>query len=129
MKYTKVVCGIIWNKGKVFIARRKPEKSLGGFWEFPGGKIEPDEDSMTAIQRELFEEFGMSILNIRFFGSHIHEYDSFSIELLAYECEFESATFLLSDHDDFAFVRIKELTDYDIAPADKFFVTRLYNAV
>lgn len=129
MKPIRVVCGIIWNARKVFIARRKPEKNLGGFWEFPGGKLEPDEDSILAIQRELHEEFGMNISNIRFFSSHIHEYETFAIELLSYECEFESASFLLTDHDDYVFVRIEELTGFKIAPADKFIVTTLMNAL
>jgi 8-oxo-dGTP diphosphatase len=48
MGMIKVVCGIIYKNDKIFICRRKPSKSLGGFREFPGGKIEQgesDEDS------------------------------------------------------------------------------------
>lgn len=125
MKPIKVVCGIIWKEGQVFIARRKPEKSQGGFWEFPGGKQEEHEDSDTALLRELDEELGMQVTITQFFGSHIHHYDTVSIELIAYECDFVSATFCLADHDEVKFVMPKDLKNYKIAAADQFIIDRL----
>ncbi|MGB1518467.1 MAG: NUDIX domain-containing protein, partial [Crocinitomicaceae bacterium] len=57
-----VICGIITNaEGKIFIARRKKDKSLGGKWEFPGGKIEKDETQEECLQRELNEELNMQV--------------------------------------------------------------------
>lgn len=53
----KVVCGVIENElGQLLIARRPEGKSLGGFWEFPGGKIEEGESPEAALRRELQEE-------------------------------------------------------------------------
>lgn len=118
MKIIKVVCGIIWKEGKVFIARRKPEKSLGGFWEFPGGKIEEGEDPKEALARELKEELGMDITIERFFGSNIHAYENFTIELIAYECEFVEASFKLTDHDEWKFIEPSALSNEKLAPAD-----------
>ena len=46
----KVVCGIIEHNGKIFICRRKEGKSLAGHWEFPGGKIEPNETPEEALK-------------------------------------------------------------------------------
>ena len=40
----RVVCGIIYYEEKVFICRRNSNKSSGGYWEFPGGKIEEGEN-------------------------------------------------------------------------------------
>jgi len=125
MKPIKVVCGIIWKDGKVFIARRKPNKSLAGFWEFPGGKLEEGEKAETALCRELEEELGMKIKISDFFGSKVHHYDTFSIELSAYTCEFLSASYQLTDHDEIAFVPINNLSNYQIAPADLFIVDLL----
>lgn len=125
MKSIKVVCGIIWKDGQVLIARRKPEKSLGGYWEFPGGKLEVGEDAETALVRELKEEMGMTLNNLRYYGTHTHQYDSFSIELLAYECDFVDATFELTDHDEIAFIIPKQLRNHKIAPADIYFVNTL----
>jgi len=121
----KVVCGIIWKDQQVLIAKRKLEKSQGGLWEFPGGKLEEHENPDTALIRELSEELGMQVSTPRFFGSHVHHYDTISIELLAYECEFVSATFALTDHDEFKFIMPKELNNYAMAPADQFIVDKL----
>lgn len=125
MKIVKVVCGIIWNDGKIFIARRKPEKSMGGYWEFPGGKIEEAEDPEAALKRELREELGMEIQIKNYFGTNIHHYDTFSIELIAYECEYISATYELADHDDWNFVFSTDFSKYKIAPADLFITNKL----
>ncbi len=125
MKTIKVVCGIIWKDEKVFIARRKPEKSMGSYWEFPGGKIEKNEDQISALRRELKEELGMTVDVLEYFGQNIHTYESFNIELIAYKCEFKSATFLLTDHDEFTFVYPKDLINFKLAPADLFIIDLL----
>lgn len=125
MKPIKVVCGIIWKEGKVFIARRKAGKSLAGFWEFPGGKLEEGEAPELALVRELEEELGMQVNISEFFGSKIHHYESFSIELIAYRCEFVAASYHLTDHDEIVFVTPSKLKDYKIAPADLFILDSL----
>lgn len=125
MKSIKVVCGIIWKDGKVLIARRKPEKSLGGYWEFPGGKLEENESAEVALVRELKEEMGMVLENIHYYDANFHQYDSFKIELIAYNCDFVSASFQLTDHDDFQFVLPNQLAEYKMAPADVYFINKL----
>ena len=122
MKIIEVVCGIIWNDGRVFIARRMPEKSMGGYWEFPGGKIEGNEDPETALKRELDEELGMKVNIKSYLSSHIHHYDSFTIKLKAYECEFVSSNFNLTDHDECCFVLPENLNKFNFASADLFFI-------
>jgi len=118
----KVVCGIIRKDDKIFIARRKHEKNLGGYWEFPGGKLEDGEEPITALQRELFEELGMKVGDLKHFGQHLHHYDGYSIELIAISCVFEEALFQMTDHDEYAFVKREELVKYSLAPADIYFV-------
>jgi cysteine synthase B len=54
-----VVCAIIENDGQLLVARRSPGQALAGFWEFPGGKVEPGETSEQALARELKEELGV----------------------------------------------------------------------
>jgi 8-oxo-dGTP diphosphatase len=125
MKFVKVVCGIIWKGGRVLIAKRKPEKSLAGYWEFPGGKLETNEDAESALVRELKEEMGMSLKNIRYYDKNIHQYDEFKIELIAYNCDYVDATFQLTDHDDIQFVLPHQISEYKIAPADVYFVNKL----
>jgi len=121
----KVVCSIIWKDNKVFIARRSPNKSLGGYWEFPGGKLEHEEDPESALTRELKEEFEMTISNSKFFGEHIHSYDLFTIHLIAFTCDFIDSTFRMTDHDAYDFVSLEDLSLYPLAPADQYFVLML----
>ena len=61
MKEIQVVCGVALKDDKVFLARRRPEKSYGGFWELPGGKVEPGETHESALARELSEELGIDV--------------------------------------------------------------------
>lgn len=129
MKSVKVVCGIIWKDGQVLIARRKPEKFLGGYWEFPGGKLEANEDAESALVRELNEEMGMSLNNIQYCDKNIHQYENFKVELIAYDCDFVNASFELTDHDDFQFVHPNQLFEFKIAPADIYFVNRLNSKI
>jgi 8-oxo-dGTP diphosphatase len=125
MEIIKVVCGIIWKDDKVFIARRKPEKALGGYWEFPGGKLEENESPENALRRELTEELGMKAEIGNFFGTNIHNYETFTIELHAYNCTFIFSTFSLTDHDELEFVSPADLFNFHISPADMKFVNML----
>lgn len=60
--------GIIWvvaaalinPDGKVLVQKRAADRSMAGMWEFPGGKIEPNERPENALVRELYEELGVS---------------------------------------------------------------------
>jgi 8-oxo-dGTP diphosphatase len=56
-----VAAALIDADGRVLVAQRLPGGSLGGLWEFPGGKIEPDEMPEAALVRELDEELGISV--------------------------------------------------------------------
>jgi len=47
--------------GRWLMHRRPPEKHHGGLWEFPGGKVEPDELPDAALEREIREELGIAI--------------------------------------------------------------------
>jgi 8-oxo-dGTP diphosphatase len=63
MKRTHIVAAIILhpNQSQVFITKRPSDKHKGGYWEFPGGKVEPGESVNEAIKRELFEEVGIDV--------------------------------------------------------------------
>lgn len=118
MAIIKVVCGIIFNDDLVYLCRRNPHKSLGGYWEFPGGKIEPGEEEESALSRELFEELGMKVEIKEYFKTVVHNYGSFEIELIAYICKFEEASYRLTDHNRYEWVNRKDLTQWNLAPAD-----------
>ncbi|MCU0794089.1 MAG: (deoxy)nucleoside triphosphate pyrophosphohydrolase [Opitutaceae bacterium] len=58
----QVVCALIEDdQGRLLLAQRPAHKHLGGYWEFPGGKLEPDETAEAALHREIHEELGCRI--------------------------------------------------------------------
>jgi 8-oxo-dGTP diphosphatase len=118
MDTIKVVCGIIYYQNKVLICRRKSSKSLGGFWEFPGGKVEKGESSELALIRELREELEMEVESISYFRTNIHDYGLVKIELIAYKCIFISSDIKLVDHDAIEWVDVNDLSNWNLAPAD-----------
>ena len=115
----RVVCGIIFKDDKILLTRRKKGKSLEGFWEFPGGKVEKGETDATALKRELKEELGLEISEPNYFSENKHEYITFSIHLVAYKCEAFDDPKKLVDHDKFEWVMVNELGNFNLAEADR----------
>jgi 8-oxo-dGTP diphosphatase len=56
-----VVAGVLFERGRVLLTQRKKGAHLEGLWEFPGGKIDSDEDPRDALARELREELGIEV--------------------------------------------------------------------
>lgn len=118
MDTIRVVCGIIFDNEKIFICRRKQGKSLAGYWEFPGGKIERSESHIQALKRELHEELEMDVEIKYFIGESGYNYGNFQIELFGYECQLINYNRKMTDHDTYAWIDISKLNGYDLAPAD-----------
>jgi 8-oxo-dGTP diphosphatase len=57
----EVVAAVIARDGRYLACRRRPDRSAGGRWEFPGGKVEPGEAPDAALVREIREELGVGI--------------------------------------------------------------------
>ena len=58
---TEVAAAVIERPGEFLLAQRPEGKPYPGYWEFPGGKIEPGEDAHAALVRELAEELGIAV--------------------------------------------------------------------
>lgn len=70
-----VVAGALFDaSGRVLIAQRPAGKHMAGGWEFPGGKLEPDEDRFEGLRRELREELGVETLRASPLISYEHRY-------------------------------------------------------
>jgi len=114
-----VVAALIKKDNKFLIARRATgDSNVYGKWEFPGGKVEPNETEECAIEREIKEEFEMNIKAKRFITNNICEYPTRVIDLRLYECDYISGNFKLHDHLEYAWVEIDKMLEYDFAKAD-----------
>lgn len=77
-----VAAGILRDAaGHILIAQRPAGGHVGGFWEFPGGKLHPGESPVEALVRELREEIGVSVEAATPFMAYRHDYPERSVEL------------------------------------------------
>ena len=107
--------------GRVLLAQRPEGKSMAGLWEFPGGKIEPDETPEACLIRELEEELGVSTwascLAPLTFASHT--YADFHLLMPLYACRKWEGIVQAREGQRLAWARARELKDYPMPPADK----------
>ena len=80
-----VAAAVIYDPaGNILIARRPDHKHKGGFWEFPGGKVEATETAADALARELLEELGIRDINAQQLIQITHHYPERSVLLDVY---------------------------------------------
>ena len=121
-----VVAAVIKDEeGKILITQRNLQKSQGGLWEFPGGKIEPNETKENAIVREIKEELDIDIQVERYLSEKVFNYPEKDINLIALECKKLNGDIKLLEHEDYRWVANLELENFDFAPADIFIVEKL----
>ncbi len=114
-----VVAALIVKDDKVLLARRLGSADgNSGKWEFPGGKVEKDEDEKTAIEREIYEEFNVKVKAIKFLTNNICEYPTRTIDLRLYECSYISGEFKLNAHSEYKYVSKDEILEFDLCEAD-----------
>lgn len=118
MKSVEVVCGVAMKDGKVFLARRRPEKSYGGHWELPGGKVESGEAHQIALARELSEELSVDAQVGAFVATAVDQQPDLRIVLYGYVIEMVSQPLTSSDHDQMEWFAADELNSLQIPPAD-----------
>ncbi|MEZ5562286.1 MAG: 8-oxo-dGTP diphosphatase MutT [Gammaproteobacteria bacterium] len=81
-----VAAGVIRDSsGRILIAQRPAGSHAGGFWEFPGGKIQAGEDAFQALVRELAEEIGIQVFAASPLMICRHSYPERVVELHVFE--------------------------------------------
>lgn len=114
-----VVAALIKKEGKVLIAKRSTgDQNVLGKWEFPGGKIEQNENEFQAIEREIEEELSIKIRAKKFIINNICKYPGKIVDLRLYECEYLSGEINLGEHSKYSWVEIDKLLSYNLALAD-----------
>jgi 8-oxo-dGTP diphosphatase len=113
-------CALVDADGRVLIAQRPANKSMAGLWEFPGGKVDPDERPEDALIRELKEELGIVVneacLAPLTFASH--SYDDFHLLMPLYVCRRWEGSVSPLEGQQLAWVRPNRLKEYPMPPAD-----------
>lgn len=80
-----VVAVIAKSDGRFLLARRPESKPYGGYWEFPGGKVESGESRLYALNRELMEELGIHIELSYPWITRVYTYSHARVQLFFYK--------------------------------------------
>lgn len=117
---------VIWNdQGQILIDRRRQEGLLGGLWEFPGGKLEPQETIEACIQREIREELGIEIE----VGDRLivvdHTYSHFRVSLNVHHCRHLTGEPQPIECDEVRWVSLAEIDQFPFPKANEQIIAAL----
>lgn len=114
-----VACAVIIDEAGLILAALRPAgRSLGGKWEFPGGKVEVGESPASALQRELSEELEISSEVVRELSVVKHDYPEFTIELHPFVVRIVDGIPKANEHAELRWIRRDEAHTLDWAAAD-----------
>ena len=123
MKHIRVVAALIFrttqDNNRQVLATQRGYGDFAGGWEFPGGKIEPNETPENALIREIQEELAAKIL----VKNHIHtieyDYPKFHLSMECFACELaENQEITLLEHKNAKWLDKTNLYSVDWLPAD-----------
>jgi mutator protein MutT len=124
----EVAAALIFRGGKLLITQRRPDAHLGGLWEFPGGKREPDESFAQCLVRELREELGIEVDVGPVWESVTHAYPGKIVLLNFFLCRWREHEPRTLGCPAFKWITAAELKIHEFPPADARLVRRLENS-
>ena len=116
---------LIDDKRCVLLARRLKGTHLEGFWEFPGGKVEPEETVKTALGRELCEELGITVDKTSPLLTVSHDYGEKQVLLDVHRVETWSGEPFGAEGQPIAWVDAQSLGDFQVPDANAEIMARV----
>lgn len=113
-----VVAAVIRRDDLFLITQRMAGDTLGGYWEFPGGKVDPGEELPAALRRELREELGVEAEIGAQIHSFVHAYPDRDVRLYFYEARIVSGEPRKLEVADLAWVTAGQFHDYQFPEGD-----------
>lgn len=117
MKKIEVVAAIIKEGDRIFATQRGYGEHKG-YWEFPGGKIEPGETQHQALKREIKEELGIEITINKLVSTIEYQYPAFHLTMHCYLCTSNTQSIELHEHLSAKWITQNELNTLNWLPAD-----------
>lgn len=117
---------VIWNDQRdILIDRRLTGGTMGGLWEFPGGKLEPGETIEACIQREIQEELGIKVD----VGEHLitidHTYTDIRVTLTVHYCYHSAGIPQAIECEQVQWVKLAELDNFTFPAANTQIITAI----
>ena len=128
MKTIEVVAAIIIRDGKIF-ATQRGYGEWKGWWEFPGGKIEPGECPQEALVREIREELDAEIEVGELLETVEWDYPDFHLKMHCFICSLVSESVHLNEHESAAWLTRETLRSVKWLPADEGLVDNIKNLI
>jgi 8-oxo-dGTP diphosphatase len=117
MKTIEVVAAVIIQGGAVF-ATQRGYGAYRGWWEFPGGKIEPGETREAALKREIQEELDTEISVESLIDTVEWDYPDFHLVMHCFRCSVRSGELTLKEHEAARWLTAETLSEVNWLPAD-----------
>ena len=127
MPIIDVAAALVFRDGMLLITQRYVDAHLGGLWEFPGGKREPNETFEACLARELREELGIEVTVGALGESLTHAYPEKTVHLKFYRCQWNEHEPQPLGCAAFKWVTAAELKDYAFPAADARLLDKLQN--
>ena len=119
--------GLVFNKnGQLLIDQRLESSSMGGMWEFPGGKKNFDESIEKTIERELKEELGIVVNVGEKLLSFEHSYSHKRLNFIVHICEWISGEPKPLASQKLLWVPPEELFNFTFPAANTKIISELY---
>ena len=126
MQTIQVVAAVLADAdNRILITQRTAGKFMAGYWEFPGGKLEAGETSLTGLKRELREELGITAQYARPLIRLTHVYPEMQVDLDVWRVTHYSGKPHAAEQQSLAWVRPRELSGWSLLPADGPIITAI----
>ena len=125
----EVVGALLYDsEGRMLACRRPPEDVWGGWWEFPGGKIDSGELEIEALKREILEELSIAVFPKNRVASLSHDYSDRKVNLYIWDCgRVDSESIQPTEHDEVRWLNSNELDQVKWLPADEPLIAKWMN--
>ncbi len=121
-----VTAGILRDGERVLVCQRRAGSRFGLKWEFPGGKVEPQETPEACLQRELHEELGIQAeVGPEIYRTEFRYENGFAVRLLFFRIRRFLGTPMNHDFERIEWARPSDLPGYDFLEADRELVDRM----
>jgi 8-oxo-dGTP diphosphatase len=121
----RVVAAVIASGGRYLITQRRPTAVLPLLWEFPGGKVEPNESDSVALKREVSHRISVQIDVGQLISFVSHPYEHYVVDLFLYECRIVTGELCSANVQAFKWVTSDEFDRYPFTPADEASMNKL----